>query len=132
MAAVTHLRRSLACVAKDAKDWFWSATTEKTRDEYFAKGKLGDDGSGAVYAYLDENNKALYIGEAGRPIKRRMHDEKSPHKHANWWECWKKVRFLQMPCRTDRLALELLLILACKPPYNTKPGPRDYRVMFGN
>ena len=130
MTSTARFRQSLRNAARDAKDWFWSKSTEKTRTEYFAKGKLGDDGSGAVYIYLADNQSALYIGEAGRPIKKRMHDKESPHKCAGWWKRWKTVRFVQMRNRTDRLTLELLLILACKPLHNRKPGPRDYDEMF--
>jgi len=126
------LRSSLEKASADAKHFFWSKTSEKDRAAFFARGKLGDDGTGAVYAYFDEVGNALYVGEAGRPIKRRMHDQTSPHKEKLWWETWKTVRFLQVRDRTDRLTLELLLILALKPEFNSKPGARTFATMFEN
>lgn len=123
-------RHSLEKASEDAKEFFCAQSAEKDRTAFFAKGQLGDDGTGAVYAYFDAAGKALYIGESCRFIKRRMHDQTSPHKHASWWATWTTVRFLQVPDRTDRLTLELLLILALQPPFNTKPGARAWASMF--
>ena len=47
-----------------------------------------------------------------------------------WWKSWKTVRFLQVQNETDRLTLELHLILALKPPHNSKPGSREFGSMF--
>ncbi|WP_153067417.1 hypothetical protein [Steroidobacter cummioxidans] len=109
---------------------FFSVAAAGTREEYLARGKLADAGAGAVYAYFAEDGTALYVGEAGRPIKRRMHDKTSPHKSTAWWDSWTSVRFMQITDRTDRLTLELLLILALRPTFNSKPGPRDFAKMF--
>lgn len=105
-------------------------TSAKSRDDYFARGKLGDPGTGAVYAYFSQDGTPLYAGEASRPIKRRMHDQKSPHKVARWWSLWHTVRLLPVVDRTDRLTLELLLILALNPQFNVKPGQRQLSQMF--
>lgn len=126
------LRKSLAQASSNAKELFFDKAQPKTREQYFAKAQLGDDGCGAVYAYFDRHGNALYVGEAGRPIKRRMHDQTSPHKKAEWWESWESIRFLQIHDRTDRLTLELLLILSLRPEHNSKPGPRDLSKMFEN
>lgn len=126
------LRKSLAQASTHAEELFFNQALPKNREQFFAKGQLEDDGYGAVYAYFDEHENALYVGEAGRPIKRRMHDQTSPHKETEWWESWKSMRFLQVHNRTDRLALELLLILSLKPIHNSKPGPRDLSKMFEN
>jgi len=130
MATIEKTLRSLGEAAKDAKDWFESASRKRTRDEFFARGKVGDDGSGAVYAYFDKGGTALYVGEAGRPIKRRMHDVTSPHAKRDWWTDWTTIRFLQVPDRTDRIVLELLLILAFHPKFNAKPASRELSLMF--
>jgi hypothetical protein len=130
MPSIVALRQSLERASSDANAWFSSAAVSKGRNDFFAKGKLGDNGTGAVYAYFDANGEALYVGEASRPIKHRMHDEKSPHKNTVWWESWETVRFVQVQDRTDRLALELLLILALQPPFNSKPGVRGVGAMF--
>ena len=130
MSTIGQLRNSLEQAAMDAKELFFDAASLKSRLEYFAKGQLGDSGDGAVYAYFAPDGAALYVGEAGRPIKRRMHDQTSPHKNAAWWQSWEKVRLLAVTNRTDRLALELLLILALKPAFNSKPAARDFAAMF--
>ncbi|WP_114070887.1 GIY-YIG nuclease family protein [uncultured Comamonas sp.] len=125
-------RRSLASASENAINFFMSKTFVHDRSVFFARGKLGDDGSGAVYAYYDEHGKALYVGQSGRTIKSRMHDQTSPHKKTLWWETWKTMRFVQVRDCTDRLTLELLLILALQPAFNTKPGPRMLATMFEN
>lgn len=126
------LRESLAYASSNAKTLFFDQAKFKSREQYLAKGGLGDDGNGAVYAYFDRNGRALYVGETSRPVKRRMHDQTSPHKKAKWWESWESIRFLQVRDQTDRLALELLLILSLCPTNNSKPRPRDVSQMFEN
>lgn len=132
MANLQLFLDSLAKSAQAAKDWFWAETSPKSRDDFFARGKLGDNGTGAVYAYLDEDDYPLYVGEASRPIKRRMHDQTSPHKQTEWWSQWHTVRLLSVRDRTDRLTLELMLVLALNPPYNVKPGRRRLDQMYGS
>ena len=114
-----------------AKKWFNKNCTEKGRDIYFQHGKLGDKGIGAVYVYLC-NDQAVYIGEASRRIKARMHDQTSPHKKKMWWDSWDKVKFVNISNQTDRLTLELLLIIGLSPAENIKPAPRDLDSMFLN
>ena len=109
--------------------WFKSKATEKDRQCYFSRGKLGDNGRGAVYVY-SKNGKALYVGESGRHIKRRMHDKTSPHKEKKWWNEWNQVAYLNIENRTDRLTLELLLILSLHPEHNIKPEARKIDDMF--
>jgi hypothetical protein len=132
MSTTEGLRAALSHACSEVAILFMSETIPKSRDEYFAKGKLGDNGKGAVYAYFDCQGTALYIGESSRPIKRRMHDQRSPHKSAEWWVRWEFVRFMQVHNRTDRLVLELLLILSLRPIFNAKPGPRELTKMFDN
>ncbi|PMZ05651.1 hypothetical protein C1Y08_27950 [Pseudomonas sp. FW306-02-F02-AA] len=132
MPMFASLRQSIERASTDAKDLFLSATAPNNRETYFAKGKLGDNGTGAVYAYFDKEGQALYVGVTGRTIKMRQHDQTSPHKKTTWWDRWETVRFIQISSETDRLTLELLLILALKPPHNSKPGPRDFAAMFSS
>lgn len=58
----TTLRKSIGASADVARLWYESRTVRRTRETFEAKGKLGDDGSGAVYAYYDGNGAALYVG----------------------------------------------------------------------
>lgn len=132
MPEIEKLKKRLSLSALTAKRWFMEESSEKSRKDYFSVGMLGDPGTGAVYVYFDKDGCALYVGESGRPIKRRMHDEKSPHKKAPWWSEWHTVRLLPQTHRTDRIALEMLLVLAFQPAHNTKPGKRDICEMFGN
>jgi len=107
-----------------------SRATVRTREQWEAKGQLGDEGNGAVYMFFNAQDRAVYVGETGRTIKSRQHDENSPHKLAPWWPSWTKVLFVAVPDRTDRLTLELLLILGLSPEANEKPGGREIRAMF--
>lgn len=131
-SSVDEVKNSLSKSSSDARDWFLTSTSPKSRNDFFAKGKIGDDGLGSVYAYFNKENEALYVGETSRSIKSRMHDQTSPHKSTVWWESWENVRFLKMKNRTDRLVLELLLILSLQPKHNFKPGPRNFSDMFLN
>ncbi|MES2250104.1 MAG: hypothetical protein V4645_22735 [Pseudomonadota bacterium] len=132
MPTLETLRKSLEKTASDAKDMFLATTTPKTREVFLSRGQLGDEGTGAVYAYFDADGRAVYVGETGRRIKSRMHDETSPHAKAAWWPSWTAMRFLRVSDRTDRLTLELLLILALEPPFNAKPGARVFAEMFAS
>ena len=51
----------------------------------------------------------------------RANYESSLHYDTVWWKQWKRLRFLNIEVETDRLALELLLILALAPKHNLKP-----------
>ena len=126
---MTEIQKKIKSASSEARKWFVKNSLRKSREVYFAKGKLCDQGNGAVYIYY-KDRKAVYVGESSRPIKRRMHDQKSPHKKQSWWKEWTAVRFINIPERTDRLTLELLLILAYKPENNVKPGPRKVEDMF--
>jgi hypothetical protein len=112
-----------------SKKWFLENATEKSRDVYFQNGKLDDSGIGAVYVYY-QSGIAVYVGEASRPIKRRMHDQTSPHKKKPWWKSWDTVKFVNIANQTDRLTLELLLILGLEPTANIKPQSRKIDEMF--
>ncbi|MDZ3992422.1 GIY-YIG nuclease family protein [Pseudomonas sp. Teo4] len=132
MPAFEKLRQAIEDASNEAENLFYSNTEPKDRKTYFEKGKLGDNGKGAVYAYFSEDGKALYVGQAGRRIKLRQHDQTSPHKSKPWWGAWETVRFIQVSNETDRIALEYLLIIALKPPYNSKPGAREIQAMFSS
>ena len=109
--------------------WFENNCTAKSREIYFEKGKLTDKGTGAVYVYL-KKGVAVYVGESSRPIKRRMHDKTSPHKKKPWWKTWDTVKFINLKDRTDRMTLELHLVLGLKPKENIKPASREIDKMF--
>lgn len=119
------LRKSLGASSDVAKLWFEDRTEPKSREVFEAKGKLGDDGSGAVYAYFDNNNKALYVGLTSRKVKSRLHDVTSAHKNKPWWEQWKKMRFVQLSDDMDRQILEFLLIISYAPQFNEKPKAKN-------
>ncbi len=128
--AVEALRSVLGRATIKAERWFKSRATVRTRYQWEAKGQLGDQGNGSVYAFFDAQGHAVYVGETGRSIKSRQHDQTSPHKYARWWGRWTKVWFVALPNRTDRLTLELLLVLRLSPEFNVKPGRRKIKAMF--
>ena len=130
--SIETLRAAIETAADNSKTWFIDNAKKSGRSKYFERGKMGDDGTGAVYAYFSTDGKALYVGESSRYIKRRMHDQKSPQKYAEWWKSWSTVRFIQVKNRTDRITLELLLILSLQPMFNKKPGKRLFSKMFSD
>jgi len=119
------LRKSLGASADVARLWFESRTEPVARASFEAKGKLGDDGSGAVYAYFDRGGRALYVGLTSRKVKARLHDQTSPHKQKAWWPEWTTMRFVQLGDDMDRQVLEFLLILSYSPQHNEKPKAKN-------
>lgn len=121
----TTLRNAVGASADIAKLWFESRTEKKSREQFEGKGKLGDEGTGAVYVYFNDCNEAMYVGLTSRRVKSRLHDQTSPHKKKDWWPKWSYMRFVQLPDDMDRQVLEFLLILAYSPKYNEKPKAKD-------
>lgn len=116
-----ELRKSLGEAAGSARRWFEVRAELKSRATFDTRGGLGDSGVGAVYVYFAADRTALYVGETGRNVKSRLHDETSPHKKKCWWSEWTEMCFAQVADRTDRFVIELLLILAYSPKHNEKP-----------
>ena len=128
--ATTVLRDSLATTAAVARVWFEDRTQIKSRDEFEARGALGDSGTGAVYAYFSAQGQAIYVGQTGRAVKARLHDQTSPHKSKSWWGEWSYMRFTPLACDVDRLVLEALLIAAYEPWANEKPKAKPINSLF--
>ena len=124
------LRDSLASTAAVARAWFEDRTQIKTRAEFEARGGLGDSGNGAVYAYFSPRGQAIYVGQTGRAVKARLHDQTSPHKSKAWWDDWAFMRFVPLQCDADRLMLETLLIAAYEPLANEKPRAKCIDTLF--
>jgi hypothetical protein len=124
------LRNSLAVAASVARTWFEERSRIKTRDQFMSRGALGDVGSGAVYAYFTAEGKAVYVGQTGRAVKARLHDQTSPHKKKEWWKIWQYMRFVSMPDGADRLVLEALLIAGYEPTANEKPSAKSISDLF--
>jgi hypothetical protein len=124
------LRDAVGTSSNNAKQWFEERTEKKSRELFKKKGKLGDNGTGAVYVYLDNKGRAFYVGQTSRKVKARMHDQTSPHKMQQWWPRWTHIRFIQLTDDMDRLTLEFLLILAYAPKYNYKPKAKDINDLF--
>lgn len=91
---------------------------------------MGDVGTGAVYVYFNQSEKAVYIGQTGRYIKARLYDQTSSHQQKDWWKQWTHMRFIRMPDLMDRLVLEFLLILAYSPIENRKPQSKRIKELF--
>jgi hypothetical protein len=115
------IREPLRMSVDASKTWFESRTIAFDREAFLFGNKLSDRRRGAVYVYFGPDGAALYVGQTKRAIKARLHDEKSPHKKADWWPHWTHMRFIQLPDLMDRLVLEFLLILAYSPVHNKKP-----------
>ncbi|TBN36132.1 GIY-YIG nuclease family protein [Pseudomonas sp. BGI-2] len=128
--STTVLRDSLATTAAIARSWFEDCAEIKTRKQFEARGELGDAGLGAVYVYFSEKGKAVYVGETGRKVKARLHDEMSPHKSKDWWSSWSYMRFVALECDVDRLVIESLLIAIYEPGGNIKPKAKNIGSLF--
>lgn len=122
---MTDFSTSLKNTCDLAHTWFINNSKEFTREKFAEKGGLNDKRIGSVYVYFDDKNHALYAGETSRAVKARLHDQTSPHKSKDWWGCWKTMRFSQIENQTDRLVLEMLLILQLAPTNNQKPSPKE-------
>lgn len=118
---VAKLRRSLDETAGIARDWFEDTARIITRTDFERRSPVGTAPKCGVYVYFAEDGSALYAGQSKRRIKLRLHDQTSPHSRKRWWDSWSTIRFLPIAEETDRLVLELLLIIAYAPPYNSKP-----------
>src|SRR5690554_4508855 len=124
------LRHSMASTAAIARSWFEDRSEIKTREQFDARGQLGDSGNGAVYVYFTDKGAAVYVGQTGRAIKARLHDQTSPHKRKDWWRCWAYMRFVPLECGVDRLVLESLLIAIYEPSANEKPKAKSINELF--
>jgi hypothetical protein len=127
-----NCRSSIGNAAKAVADFFKnSATLAITRDEFKKRGRLvGDRSDGAVYVYFDAQGDAVYVGETGRHVKSRLHDQTSAHKNSIWWKTWTTMRFLPMSDNSDRLIMETLLITSLNPKHNVKPGQINVAEIF--
>jgi hypothetical protein len=127
-----NCRSGIGNAAKAVADFFKnSATPAITRDEFKMRGRLvGDRADGAVYVYFDAQGDAVYVGETGRHVKSRLHDQTSAHKNSIWWKTWTTMRFLPMSDKSDRLIMETLLITSLNPKHNVKPGQINVAEIF--
>ena len=119
----------LFTTAKKAKRWFLAVACTRSRGDWDTRGGLHDSGAGAVYAFLDKRGRTLYVGQTGATLKVRATYETARHYDTVWWSEWTTLRFLNVENETDRLAVELLLILALAPTQNVRPRFRPLAKM---
>ena len=129
MPKITAPVADLYAIAEKTKRWFLSRACGHSPDDWNTRGGLNDSRRGAVYAFFGRTGSTLYIGQTGASLKERANYETSRHYDTVWWNKWTKLRFLNIDDETDRLALELLLILSLAPKYNVKPGSRPLAKM---
>ncbi|MGA7540698.1 MAG: hypothetical protein WBW93_18220 [Steroidobacteraceae bacterium] len=111
----------LYATAEKAKRWFLGRACSRSHGDWDRRGGLSDSRHGAVYVFFDRNGNALYVGQTGASLKERANYETSRHYDTVWWNKWTTLRFLNIGGETDRLALELLLILSLAPNHNVTP-----------
>lgn len=121
----SQVRQNIGSAAASSRVWFEDRTSLISREQFDKKGGLDDSGNGSVYAYFAPDGKAIYVGQTGRSVKARLHDETSAHKKSSWWPSWSHMRFVQLTDDMDRLILEFLLILAYAPSANSKPKAKS-------
>ncbi|MDD0841424.1 hypothetical protein [Pseudomonas sp. Gutcm_11s] len=128
--AIATLKTTLKTTAEQAQQWFESQSIVLTKEEFGGRSPKGTSPKCGVYVYYGADAFALYVGQSGRRIKLRLHDQTSPHAQKPWWSNWTDLRFLAIENETDRLVLELLLILAYAPSYNRKPAGVPVDALF--
>lgn len=125
-----RFKASLVQVSVDAREWFEKSSLSLTRSEFETRSAKGYGPSTAVYVYYGSDGGALYVGQSGRAIKARLYDATSPHAKTPWWPEWTSMRHLKLPDETERLVLELILIIAYAPPHNTRPAGKRASDLF--
>lgn len=127
---IDSYKSSLAQAAGSAREWFEDQALRVERVAFEQRSKKGTAPKCAVYAYYDCDDNALYVGQSRRRVKSRLWDETSPHAEKGWWPLWTHMRHLGLVEETDRLVLELSLILAYAPPHNNKPAGKRVSDLF--
>lgn len=124
------LKASLNTTAEQARPWFEGRSIALTKTEFGGRSPRGKSPKCGVYVYYGAGATPLYVGQSKRRIKLRLYDQTSPHAQKPWWGNWTDLRFLAVEKETDRLVLELLLILAYAPPHNRKPAGVPIDTLF--
>lgn len=126
MRFLTSLRRA----ARHARNFFTAKAEKRLLADWKRKGGLRDQKKGSVYVYFDSNRRALYVGETGGGIKERAGFPTARHRNQPWWRNWRYLYFYACSDQTERVTLELLLILAYRPKANRKPAARTIARMY--
>lgn len=125
----TDVKASLSAAAANARAWFESESKAISAPDFGKRSEKGKAPKCAVYVYYGPAG-ALYVGHTKRGLKARLYDQTSPHAKKPWWPQWKTVRYLPIKEETDRLVLEMMLVLAYQPPYNHKPAGKHVDELF--
>ncbi|SRR5260221_9423246 len=126
------LRDAIRSSALFAREWFFERAIEKEPKDWKARNALGDDGTGAVYAFFGAPNQCLYVGQSTLSLKQRARHPTSRHYDTKWWPHWKRLRFVNISHQTEQLVLEGLLILVLAPCYNSKQAAIPFDKMFAS
>lgn len=105
------LENLLIGTAECLREFFYSNGYTITRSEWKSK-KLHpvfEKFAGWVYAFYDENDVPLYVGETGRTLPKRI---KEHMKKQAWRSIWAKVKVLPCPDQAERKVFEALIGLA--------------------
>lgn len=124
------LRRSLLETTSLAARWFEERAIQVRRADWEDEPARTGSMAKIVYGFFDREGQALYIGESGTTMKERVRSRTNSHRKKGWWHSWEFLKVAPVTERTDRLTLELLLILHHQPRHNSKPGPRSIKEMF--
>ena len=105
------LEDSIVCTSGSLYEFFHSNGYQLLRDE--VTGKLVDRAlciqKGWVYAFYDDLENPLYVGETGREFMKRFREHS---KNRDWWKHWTRVKVLPCPDKAIRKLFESLLGLA--------------------
>ena len=100
-------------------------------DSFRKRGSFALRLRGGVYVVEDAAG-VLYVGQTGRTLNARFFwTITDNHASKAWFERAQKLWFMPLSNATDRLLLELLLIVAYQPIFNKKPASRPID-LFGS
>ncbi|MEE9343116.1 MAG: GIY-YIG nuclease family protein [Gammaproteobacteria bacterium] len=124
------VRDSLRVASKDAKKWFLDKSISSPRSDWKKVSCIAKNIRNIVYAFFDEAGSCIYVGVSKVELKKRIHYKTSPHAKKPWWRKWKTVNVLEISNASDRLFLEMLLIISLMPSENMKPAGRNIKDVF--
>jgi hypothetical protein len=129
VAVPKHTSLTVRAAAKSVRNWFEDTAVKLDKSAFETERLYSDCGHGCVYVFSGTRNAVIYVGQTGCRLKVRTLFQTSPHRKQRWWRVVRRIAFINIANRADRLLLEALLIAALKPSNNRAPSLRDLKAM---
>ncbi len=124
-----HTSTAVRAAVKSVRDWFVDNAVELEKSTFETERLYSDNGHGCVYVFSASRKAVIYVGQTGYRLKTRTLFQTSPHRKQKWWRTVRRVAFINIENRADRLILEALLITMLKPANNHVPQLRELKNM---